>query len=372
MDYPIIKSPFNESDYIDEVEEFVLEPVEPKKPVEPVFDQKQSKGSGCTGMVIGAALIMILGTLITGDPEFNESVVIILICLAAIIVSIIIIVSQSRTEQERIEVYNKSFKEYQTELAHYKSIYFEYLDNRTFYRDEIERLKEPEYRRNFLNSKFREFISQTSIPIENPDKYKKGITEEYFMNHLHRHFNKRIFANFSIQRSYKLGLRLTEQNLYMPDFVYYDEDTGMCIDIEIDEPYIGSSGVPIHYINCGDDIRDDFFLNHNWFVIRFTEKQIIEQPISCCYIIAELIDQYIPESHLTENIDTSSALIPEQQWSDEEAKELALIRYRNSYLPEEMQLNIKEEYSERSLDDFIQKPTDVDINDFEGPDDLPF
>ena len=79
---------------------------------------------------------------------------------------------------------------------------------------------------------------------------------------------------------------------YTPDFAYIDEKTNLHIDIEIDEPYGYKSKKPLHYSGLEKEkIRDEFFLDCLWIVIRFSEEQIVKYPQSCCQEIAKVINQ---------------------------------------------------------------------------------
>src|SRR5690606_31586096 len=66
---------------------------------------------------------------------------------------------------------------------------------------------------------------------------------------------------------------------YEPDIVLFDKNLNLYIDIEIDEPYDGYYRYPTHFINPEDEIKQDnirdlFFIESGWIVIRFTEKQV--------------------------------------------------------------------------------------------------
>lgn len=108
---------------------------------------------------------------------------------------------------------------------------------------------------------------------------QRGRSEEQFYNALVRHFGK----NF-IRKSMQLGEFASP---YAPDFCFINAATGMHIDIEIDEPYVGDSKEPIHYRGKDSD-RNAFFTQNGWFVIRFSEEQIVKYPTACCTQIEAL------------------------------------------------------------------------------------
>ncbi len=63
----------------------------------------------------------------------------------------------------------------------------------------------------------------------------------------------------------------------------------MPIDIEIDEPYEYKTKKEIHYIGCGDEDRNKYFISNNWFVIRFTENQIKNHLAECVDIVKAFV-----------------------------------------------------------------------------------
>ncbi len=62
------------------------------------------------------------------------------------------------------------------------------------------------------------------------------------------------------------------------------------MDIEIDEPYTAGDSVPRHYIeDSSDSHRDHLFRSNGWIVVRFAEKQTVEELAACCnYIVATI------------------------------------------------------------------------------------
>lgn len=82
---------------------------------------------------------------------------------------------------------------------------------------------------------------------------------------------------------------------YEPDIVLYDKNLNLYIDIEIDEPYDGYFRYPTHYVHPEeevkkDNIRDLFFTESGWIVIRFTEKQVHCQTNECIDHIKNILN----------------------------------------------------------------------------------
>lgn len=75
--------------------------------------------------------------------------------------------------------------------------------------------------------------------------------------------------------------------MYSADIAYFEIESGILLDIEIDEPY--------HFRNSDqlwkDETRNLFFLNHRWNVLRFSEHAIINEPERCVQDIINVIKQ---------------------------------------------------------------------------------
>lgn len=107
-----------------------------------------------------------------------------------------------------------------------------------------------------------------------------------------------------------------------------ENQLGVRIDIEIDEPYTGYERKAIHYIGCGDEYRDANLCNLGWIVIRFSEKQVYTEAEKCIgYIkhILSLIDNALPYS----NFVSPKA---DKRWTSTEAVIMAAKGYREVYL----------------------------------------
>ena len=78
---------------------------------------------------------------------------------------------------------------------------------------------------------------------------------------------------------------------YEPDIVLIDKKINLYIDIEIDEPYDGYFRFPTHEEEK-DDIRDLFFTESGWIVIKFTERQVHLQEKECVQLIKDVIRLY--------------------------------------------------------------------------------
>ena len=103
---------------------------------------------------------------------------------------------------------------------------------------------------------------------------RQGVSEERFMQYLQQYFEEVVqVAEFKIPSS---------QRSYSADFTVIHTPSGIGIDVEIDEPYAGKSKKPTHCCDADSDMRrNQLFLEWNWIVVRFTEKQVVQAPLSC-------------------------------------------------------------------------------------------
>ena len=120
---------------------------------------------------------------------------------------------------------------------------------------------------------------------------------------------------------------------YSADFILVHE-SGLSIDIEVDEPYIGDTKAPHHCIDQGkDDTRNKFFTSNNWVVIRFSEKQVVKYPYSCCKFIALVLARVAGDLTYLNQLGEIADLPSEPMWNIKQAKKWAKANYRKTYLP---------------------------------------
>ena len=119
---------------------------------------------------------------------------------------------------------------------------------------------------------------------------------------------------------------------YEPDLVLFDKSLNLYIDIEIDEPYDGYYRYPTHYVNLEDeikqdDIRDLFFTESGWIVIRFTEKQVHCQANECIDYIKDVLN-----SIYNRDVINDVKYEIEYQWDYNKCIQWQKIYYRENYL----------------------------------------
>jgi Protein of unknown function (DUF559) len=119
---------------------------------------------------------------------------------------------------------------------------------------------------------------------------------------------------------------------YEPDIVLFDKKLNLYIDIEIDEPYDGYYRYPTHYTNPEeeikkDNIRDLFFTESGWLVIRFTEKQVHCQTNECIEYIQNVLNS-ISNKIFTTDLKCEKEI----QWDYNQCIQWQKIYYRERYL----------------------------------------
>lgn len=114
---------------------------------------------------------------------------------------------------------------------------------------------------------------------------------------------------------------------YEPDIVLYDETLNLYLDIEIDEPYDGYSRLVTHVKEGRDTIRDLFFKESGWIVVRFTERQVHLNSQFCIQTIRNIVDAMRGVNPIH-----SSKLEKENKWDRQQAAVWEKELYRESYL----------------------------------------
>jgi hypothetical protein len=119
---------------------------------------------------------------------------------------------------------------------------------------------------------------------------------------------------------------------YEPDIVLVDKRLNLYVDIEIDEPYDGYYRYPTHSLNPEeeekqDNIRDLFFTESGWIVIRFTEKQVHCQTSECIKHIQQVLNSIV-----NLEFDNEVRYEQEDQWDYNQCIQWQKLYYREKYL----------------------------------------
>ena len=184
------------------------------------------------------------------------------------------------------------------------------------YQEEVKRALSDTEVRIFRQRERDDFLRQASRGTQLLRDVKKGRYEQMFGDVLRGAFGGKIHTDIEFE--------LPNGNGYVPDFAYVDEATGLCIDIEIDEPYSMPEKQPIHFVG-EDDYRNCYFMDNGWFIVRFAEEQIANQPNACLGYIRSVID------NILQNSEVNVTPVPVSRWDYFDAKRYAAFDYRNTY-----------------------------------------
>lgn len=155
---------------------------------------------------------------------------------------------------------------------------------------------------------------------------QKGYKENDFFNQLKQNLTDIELAN---------NIHMVIPNFnkpYEPDIVLFDKSLNLYIDIEIDEPYDGYYRYPTHYINPEDEVKQDnirdlFFTESGWIVIRFTEKQVHCEAYACIDYIKNVLHSLYNRAFVN-NVNCEK----ESQWDYNQCIQWQKIYYRENYL----------------------------------------
>lgn len=183
---------------------------------------------------------------------------------------------------------------------------------RKWIEDWVESQRE-EIQQKIIKSRLNEF----QWNIKEVNNTKRGKTELFFLQFLYGTFKNDV----------KIDVAPAMKNAFLPDFVIIYSDLGLLIDVEIDEPYSLESGEVIHHDRSRDSARNQFFTSHNWIVIRFSERQIVENPKGCVSFIENIISAIGKKDSVIE-----TDLKIESTWTYEEVHLMKLRDERKKYL----------------------------------------
>lgn len=113
----------------------------------------------------------------------------------------------------------------------------------------------------------------SNLKINLDKSLKKGASENFFYLVLNNFFSGKVYVN-------------TIFKFYFPDFILVKDN--LIINVEIDEPYSFEKKEPIHF-NDVDLNRNLFFKENGICTIRFSELQILDEPLLCIDFINSVI-----------------------------------------------------------------------------------
>ncbi|NJL51712.1 MAG: hypothetical protein HC930_04890 [Hydrococcus sp. SU_1_0] len=176
------------------------------------------------------------------------------------------------------------------------------------------------------------------------DSANKGLSESYFLSYLQKWFSYpwRIIEHCQFQ-----GERYTPT----ADFILINDNLKLGIDLEIDEPYTLKESTPIHLLEDRKYIiRDKFFLELGYIVIRFAEYQIAKYPDYCCLHIVRVLNQFLDRDlkislpHATEIQPLKPQNWRVKTWTLRESQIMAENKIRDRYLESVKAFNLKQNH----------------------------
>lgn len=252
---------------------------EPLRPKNEVHDEPALVG--CFSIITGLAgfcVVIFIIALFAGEKISERDTVGITISIVCLIVGYFI---YNSNEVSKTEVANRN----KHRLENYHKERERYFDKRKKF-DRLKRIQaNEELDKEYRSNKLVEILSNSE---EASIRYKgvKGKSEKEFLKTLRDVFGNRILSDVVIEI-------FASTKPYQPDVIFHHEELNAWVDIEIDEVYDMLEKKPIHYVDeygiSKDDTRNEYFLNKGWFIIRFSENQVITNPMGCCKFINEFL-----------------------------------------------------------------------------------
>ena len=304
-------------------------PKEPEKPkVEP--DPGEYDSGGNRGCFIIALIASIIGFIAVLSSDFDNKGSIILpgiVCIAMLFFLLKTTSWDKESNEQKRKAHRESLSSLPERQAKYEKEYAAYIERKEKY-DELKQKRLSEefistYRKQLIKEWRKDREKPEFVDYDEDDKIKRGPAEAFF----HEQFSDNV--NVYVNKKIPVG-----DKYYYPDLLL--ECDGLYIDIEIDEPYAGNDGTPIHYVEeeygfveCVDDDRNEYLTDMGFEVVRFSEEQIFLHVDECFDYLNNLL-----EGILLGNINVeANDIIKTKKWTKEEANKMAYKRFRNTYVP---------------------------------------
>ena len=151
---------------------------------------------------------------------------------------------------------------------------------------------------------------------------KKGPGEQWLAMWIWSHRLKGFYDNLTLT---------SRGHRYEPDLAYIDEQRGIYIDIENDEPYTMGKRTPTHYLGK-DDKRNNDVIAAGWIVLRFSEKQCIDSPARVARTVMDVARSIAPDVEMPQVLQNVQPVDTDPRWDYNTARQHAKSRYRDSYM----------------------------------------
>jgi len=221
------------------------------------------------------------------------------------------------TQHEIDQLNQAALKKYQDDLDAYRKLRTEYESKKLEFdrRLDSQAMLLDRYSNLIVASIFKRCLTTYHQIQDNNEPPQRGASENNLF--------------YALMKEYPAYLKIDKAlGPYSPDLVL-SNGCSCPIDIEIDEPYEFQTKKEIHYIGCGDEERNKFFIQNNWFVLRFSENQINNHLTECVNIVKALADfiEWGDASKLYQ-VERTIIRIQEPRWTKEKSRMLAIENYR--------------------------------------------
>jgi len=214
---------------------------------------------------------------------------------------------------------------------------FNDLEKHYNYQKEVESLKDyPKLFTPQLYDKFsrKEFVDKEVLlhKVDSKAQNIVGISEKYFQKYIEESFKEKYIPGAVLPSKYR-------GNAIVPDFLLFDRVNNIYLDIEIDEPYVWKENIITHFI--GADFGRDFTVTQaNWFILKFTEEQIITNPLKAIKII-EVTFSHIQalKYGMESNFSNSYPGFTSKAWTRDDCTRMMVEDYRSTYLIKHIELS---------------------------------
>ena len=294
-----------------------IPPNEPKKPEEP---------SSFSFKIFLSPLIFSFFSYVIF--KFNIIAALITYFIILIIVFIIFLSSNSNIERDKLKYFNLK-KKYDEDKDEYEYKLTKRKVNLAHFALSYDLTPESADERNqYIKNIILPKTSKARIKYPN---IKKGKMENFFLEVLQKYFGTSIKKDYVVEIfEYREDIYgdTKKKNAYCPDFIFEHSLSDLCIDIEIDEPY--NQNDTLHAISDLQDYdRNKYFMEKGWVIIRFSEEQIKNVPLSCCKEIAKLIKIITNDTTFSNMLINIPDLYRHRKWDYEDIPKLRALNYRN-------------------------------------------
>lgn len=195
---------------------------------------------------------------------------------------------------------------------------------------------------------------------------RRGFKEDSFQKSIQKYFGNQFIVSGDVRLNTGKNTRPFEPDIAIID---RNKEKNIRIDIEIDEPYAGITRQPTH---CkGDDsMRDSYFVDRGWLVIRFSEYQVHTQEIECLKYISFIINSIDLNYHIHYDLKSSLNLKIEKLWDIVQSQKWEKTNYREQYLnhqfveiPDEKETDERDFSKQEINEEKLVKPSIIGIAD---------